>query len=63
MQQLAEDIPKPTKFVTQKKESESLKVAEKNWKRKIEIIEVAAKQAIKTLKENSVPYEDLLEGA
>ena len=38
-----------------------LEVAEKNWKRKIEIIEVAAKQAIRILKEAGVPYQDLLE--
>lgn len=47
--------------MTQKKDCENLKVSEKNWKRKIEIIEVAAKQAIRILKEAGVPFQDLLE--
>ena len=47
--------------MTQKKDCENLKVSEKNWRRKIEIIEVAAKQAIRILKEAGVPFQDLLD--
>ena len=43
MQQLAEDIPKPPEFVEQKSLYQSLKISEKNQKRQIEIVEVAAK--------------------
>jgi len=39
------NMPDPLKFVKQKNDSNELKICLKNWERKVEIAEVAAKKA------------------
>ena len=50
MQQQITDMPDPIKFVSQKNDASELKNCVKNWERKIEIAEVAAKKAKQILK-------------
>ena len=45
LQQQIENMPNPIKFVEQKNQCQELKNCVKNWERKIEIAEVAAKKA------------------
>ena len=45
MQQHIDNMPNPIKFVEQKNQYQLLKVTVKNWKRKIEIAEIAEKKA------------------
>lgn len=45
LQQQITNMPNPTKFVEQKNQCQELKNCVKNWKRKIEIAEVAYKKA------------------
>ena len=45
LQQQIDNMPNPIKFVEQKNQCQELKNCVKNWERKIEIAEVAAKKA------------------
>ena len=53
------NMPDPFKFVEQKNIAIDLKNSVKNWERKIEIAEVAAKKAKQIMKENGEPVEDV----
>ena len=46
------DMPDPFKFVEQKNRNQELDNAVKNWERKIEIAEVAAKKARQVIRQN-----------
>lgn len=52
-------MPDPLKFVDQKNEAVDLKKSVKNWERKIEIAEVAAKKAKAILRQNGEHVDDL----
>lgn len=52
-------MPEATKFVEQKNLAAELKNCVKNWERKIEIAEVAAKKAIVILKKTGEHVEEL----
>ena len=53
------NMPDPLKFVEQKNIAVDLKNSVKNWERKIEIAEVAAKKARLILKQAGEPVEDI----
>lgn len=51
LQQQIENMPNPIKFVEQKNQCQELINCVKNWERKIEIAEVAAKKARAVIKQ------------
>jgi hypothetical protein len=53
------NMPDPLKFVDQKNTAVDLKNSVKNWERKIEIAEVAAKKARTILRGNGEHVEDI----
>jgi hypothetical protein len=53
-------MPDPLKFVEQKNSAFELKNSVKNWERKIEIAEVAAKKAKQILKQAGEAFEDAI---
>jgi L-2-hydroxyglutarate oxidase LhgO len=57
MQLQIKDMPDPLKFVEQKNVAVELKTCVKNWERKIEIAEVAAKKS-KTIIKNAGGYAE-----
>ena len=53
-------MPDPLKFVEQKNIAVDLKNSVKNWDRKIEIAEVAAKKARQILKQSGEPVDEII---
>lgn len=54
-------MPDPIKFVEQKNQYQILRSTVKNWERKIEIAEIAAKKAKGILKQSGVYVDDVLD--
>ena len=52
LKELMKDMPNPIKFVEQKNQCQELVNCVKNWERKIEIAEVAAKKASQVIRNN-----------
>ncbi len=53
------DMPNPIKFVEQKNQCQELVNCVKNWERKIEIAEVAARKAATVIRQNGGYIEDI----
>lgn len=53
-------MPDPLKFVNQKNVASELKTCMKNWERKIEITEIAAKKAKNIIKNSGGYAEDVI---
>ena len=57
-----ENMPNPTKFVEQKNQCQELDQTVNNWKRKIEIAEVAAKKARAVIRANGGYVDEMAMG-